>query len=99
MVKEGKPQYVIERRERELAEFEPTCWWQQTSPRSHFRAGTVCSRLTEAGRVTISGRTLIRTGTEGRTEEELTGDAELIAAYREHFSIVLDRVPALPSDG
>jgi arylamine N-acetyltransferase len=61
--------------------------------RLHFRTGTVCSRLTGEGRVTISGRTLIRTGAEGRTEEKLDDDAALLTAYREHFGIVLDRVP------
>ena len=28
----GQPQYRIERRGRSLADFVPTCWWQQTSP-------------------------------------------------------------------
>jgi N-hydroxyarylamine O-acetyltransferase len=94
VIKDDKPQYLIERRERELAEFEPTCWWQQTSPKSHFRAGTVCSRLTEDGRVTISGRLLITTSAGVRAEAELSDDADLLAAYRDHFGIALDRVPA-----
>ena len=28
VAKDGEPQYRIERRERALADFVPTCWWQ-----------------------------------------------------------------------
>jgi N-hydroxyarylamine O-acetyltransferase len=78
-----------------LADFGPTCWWQQTSPDSHFRLGAICSRLTDdGGRVSLSGHTLIRTVDGARTERELPGDDDVLAAYRDHFGIVLDRVPA-----
>jgi N-hydroxyarylamine O-acetyltransferase len=50
----GKPQYRLESRPRTLADFVPTCWWQQTSPDSHFARSLTCSRLTESGRVTLS---------------------------------------------
>jgi N-hydroxyarylamine O-acetyltransferase len=91
--KDGKPQYLVECRERSLAEFRPTCWWQATSPESHFTSGTICSRLTPDGRVSISGRTLIRTSDGTRVEEQLATDAAVLAAYRDHFGISLDRVP------
>ena len=74
----------------------PTCWWQQTSPDSHFTRSTVCSRVTDDGRVSISGRTLIRTADGNRTEEELPTDAAVLAAYRDHFGIILGQVPAAP---
>jgi N-hydroxyarylamine O-acetyltransferase len=93
VLKNGKPQYRLELRERELAEFEPTCWWQQTSPLSHFRQSTICSALTEDGRVSISGRVLIETRAGTRTERELASDEAVLAAYRDHFGVVLDRVP------
>jgi N-hydroxyarylamine O-acetyltransferase len=95
VLKDGKPQYRIERRVRSLADFIPTCWWQQTSPDSHFVRGPVCTRLTDEGRVTISGNTLIVTSHGERAEQKLP-DAELLAAYREHFGIALDRIPARP---
>ena len=56
-------------------------------------SGPVASRQTPAGQVTISGRTLIRTGAGGRTETPLGTDAEVLAAYRDHLGIELDRVP------
>jgi len=94
VAKDGQPEYRIERRERALADFVPTCWWQQTSPDSHFTRSTICSRLTGESRISLSGRTLIRTSGGTRTERELGTDAEVLAAYRVHFGIVLDRVPA-----
>ena len=95
VTKDGQPQYRFERRARALADFVPTCWWQQTSPDSHFTRGTICSRLTGDGRISLSGRTLIRTGGGTRTEQELSSDGEVLAAYREHFGIVLDQVPSV----
>ena len=95
LFKDGEQQYRIEQRERHLDDFVPTCWWQQTSPDSHFTLSTICSRLTEDGRISLSGRTLIRTNGGTRAEQELGADGEVLAAYRDHFGIVLDRVPAV----
>ena len=93
--KDGRPEYLLERRPRELPDFEATCWWQRTAPASHFRQSLVCSRLTGRGRVTLSGRTLVVTEGEARKEYELGGGAEVLAAYREHFGIVLEREPVV----
>ncbi len=95
VIKGGEPQYRVELRGRSLADFVPTCWWQQTSPQSHFTQSTICSRLTEGGRISISGHTLITTSGGARTERELPDDGALLAAYRDHFGIVLDRVPVV----
>ena len=97
VLKDGEPQYRLETRERSLADFVPTCWWQQTSPLSHFTRSTICSRLTPDGRVSISGRTLIPTQGGTRTEQQLHTDDALLAAYRDHFGIVLSRVPDDPA--
>ena len=96
--KNGTPQYRLETRPRALGDFEAGCWWHRSSPKSHFTRSLVCSMLTESGRVTLSGRTLIRTtiratGDE-RDERELGDDVEVLAAYRSWFGIELDRVPA-----
>ena len=40
VLKNGQPQYRVERRERELADFVPTCWWQQTSPEAPSARGS-----------------------------------------------------------
>jgi N-hydroxyarylamine O-acetyltransferase len=98
VLKDGKPQYRLETRERSLADCVPTCWWQQTSPLSHFTQSTICSRLTPGGRVSISGRILIQTQDGTRTERHLDTDEALLAAYRDHFGVVLSRVPDNPAE-
>jgi N-hydroxyarylamine O-acetyltransferase len=97
VIRDDQPQYRLEGRPRTLADFEPTCWWHQTSPRSHFTHGAVCSRLTQTGRVTLSDRTLVQTTGDRRQERTLNGDAEVLAAYRTWFGIILDRVPGRPA--
>jgi N-hydroxyarylamine O-acetyltransferase len=93
VLKDSEPQYRLEQRPRALEDFVPTCWWQQTAPESHFRANVICSRLTEDGRISVGGRTLIRTSGGIRTERELVDDDAVLAAYREHFGIELSRLP------
>jgi N-hydroxyarylamine O-acetyltransferase len=97
VIRDGQPQYRVEPRPRSLGDFGPTCWWQQTSPESHFTRSLVCSLLTERGRVTLSDRTLIHTTGDRREERTLAGDAEVLDAYRSLFGIVLDRLPTPPA--
>jgi N-hydroxyarylamine O-acetyltransferase len=97
VLKDGRPQYRLEMRPRSLADFVPTCWWQQTSPLWHFTQGTICSRLTADGRVSIAGRTMIRTSGGTRSEEQLDTDEALLAAYRDLFGVVLSQVPRIPA--
>ena len=97
VLKDGRPQYRIETRERSLADCVPTCWWQQTSPLSHFTRSTICSRRTPGGRISISGRLLIQTQDGTRTEQPLETDDALLAAYRDHFGIELSRIPNDPA--
>jgi N-hydroxyarylamine O-acetyltransferase len=91
--RDGLPQYRIERRPRALSDFAPTCWWQQSSPDSHFTHATICSRLTETGRVFLSDRTLIITTNGDRSERQLPSDQAVLDAYLAHFGITLDHVP------
>lgn len=93
--RDGEPEYRLETRPRRLRDFVTGAWWHRTSPESHFTQSVVCSLLTERGRVTLSGRTLVRTEDGHREEHELTTDTEVLAAYRTHFGITLDRVPAV----
>jgi N-hydroxyarylamine O-acetyltransferase len=95
ILRNGQPQYRIEPRPRVLADFEPTCWWQQTSPRSHFTRSLVCSLPTAHGRVTLSARKLVRMTGNLRNEQQLSSDADVLAAYRTEFGIVLERVPRI----
>lgn len=96
VVRDGEPSYRLEPRARTLSDFLPTCWYQCTSAHSHFTANPICSRVTDEGRISISGRTLVRTAGSTVSREPLADDEAVLAAYREHFGIVLDRVPAGP---
>jgi N-hydroxyarylamine O-acetyltransferase len=50
--------------------------------------------LTETGRVTLSDRTLSETVGPERRERTGLNDAEVLDAYKTHFGIELDRMPA-----
>jgi N-hydroxyarylamine O-acetyltransferase len=95
VLRDGKPVYRVEPRPRVLGDFVSGAWWHSTSPQSRFLQSPVCSRVTEdGGRVTLSGRGLTFTAADGRREErEPATDEEVLAAYRDHFGIFLDRVP------
>ncbi|MGW9206297.1 arylamine N-acetyltransferase family protein [Embleya sp. NPDC055664] len=90
---DGKRAYRLEPRPRVSGDFVTGCWWHQTAPASRFTHAPVCSLALPDGRITISDRTLIRTTGTDRHEERLVDDAALLAAYREHFGITLDRIP------
>lgn len=92
LYRDGELQYRLELRPRALSDFGPTCWWHSHSPLSPFRRSLICSLPTPTGRITLSGRTLVTTDGGRRREEELPEDAA-IAAYRDHFGLVLDRIP------
>ncbi|GIG61429.1 N-hydroxyarylamine O-acetyltransferase [Longispora fulva] len=94
VLRDGRGEYRLEARPRDLADFAPTCWWQQTSPDSHFTRSLVCSRLTDTGRVTLSGDTLIHTTGDDRVERVLSG-GEVLDTYTREFGFALDRVPTV----
>jgi N-hydroxyarylamine O-acetyltransferase len=94
----GVVQYRVEAHERELRDFDAMCWYQQTSPRSHFTRSLVCTRRTDEGRVTLSGRRLIITSAGGRSESSLESDSEVLEGYRRLFGIELERVPEVAAE-
>ncbi len=97
VIKDGEPQYRVWSRPQTLADFVTGCWWHRTSPASHFTSSLICSLITVEGRVSLSGRRLVRTTDGQRREVELSSDADVLDAYRSIFGIVLDRVPKVRS--
>lgn len=93
VTRNGEVGYFLEARPYELGDFAAMCWWQSHAPALAFTTSLVCTRLTPEGRVTLSKRTLIETIGGRRREQALGSDAEVLAAYREQFGVVLDRVP------
>lgn len=87
--RDWETQFVFTTAPHALADFAARNEWQQTSPDSHFTRGRVASRLTDTGRVTLSGDRLITT-THGRREETRRGDEDDVrAALADHFGIEL----------
>jgi N-hydroxyarylamine O-acetyltransferase len=82
-----EPEYRFGLEPHAYADYAEMCRFHQTSPESHFTRGRVCSRLTAAGRVTLSGSRLITTTADERIERELADEAACEAALLEHFGI------------
>jgi N-hydroxyarylamine O-acetyltransferase len=71
------------------ADFAGMCRYHQTSPASHFTRRRICSRLTAAGRMTLTEMRLINTTGDESTERELISVEEYNEALREHFGVVV----------
>ncbi|MGW6961794.1 arylamine N-acetyltransferase family protein [Streptomyces chartreusis] len=92
--RDGELQYRVETRPRALTDFATACWWHTHAPQAHFTRSLVCSLPTESGRITLSGQRLVVTE-GGRVWSADLDDDAVLAAYRNHFGIALDRVPRL----
>lgn len=82
------PQYRSKLQPHALADFAERCNFHQTSPDSHFTQGRICTLAIPEGRITISGRRLIVSEAAGRTECELTNEAEYAVTLRERFGVI-----------
>ena len=85
-----EPQYLFSLRPRKLEEFIPRCRWQQTSPRSHFKKGRVCTRLTSNGRLSLTDTKFIVTRGGRRSERSVKDTQEFAVLLRRHFGIDLN---------
>ena len=85
-----EPQYKFGPRPRKLSEFTPRCVWQQTSPRSHFKKGRVCTRLTSSGRLTLTDTKFILTRGSKKDERLLRNVDDFPVLLRRHFGISLN---------
>jgi N-hydroxyarylamine O-acetyltransferase len=85
-----EPQYMFGPRPRKLEDFVPRCRWQQTSPKSHFRKGRICTRLTSNGRLTLTDTKFIVTRAGTKIERPLKNHEEFSVLLRRHFGIDLN---------
>ena len=81
---DGSPAYRLERRPRELAEFVPTCWWQQTAPESGFRKAPRATLARLDGRITVTDEKIVVTKDGHKTSTNVEDPA---AAFLEYFGI------------
>lgn len=86
---EWKPNYRFTLHGYEYADFAEMCRYHQTSRDSHFTQKRICSRATEAGRITLSDMRLIETTDRHREETTLASQTEYDSVLREKFGIVM----------
>lgn len=84
--------YAFTLRSRRLSDYAEMNEWQQTSPESKFTSRTICSMLTDEGRATISGNSLIITRGRQRVQCELS-PREIERELHDRFGLAVDRLP------
>jgi len=82
-----KPQYQFTPRPHRLEDFEARCFYQQTSPQSHFTRQRICTLATPEGRITLSDLKLIKTIRGQRSEQMLKDEDEWKKVLWEFFGV------------
>ena len=89
---EWQAQYRFTLEPHTYADYAAMCHYHQTSPESHFTRARVCSRATDAGRITLSEMRFITTTNSGgrqvRQERTLASEDEYAAVLHEQFGII-----------
>lgn len=71
------------------ADYESACLYHQTSPKSSFTRGSIISRATPEGRVSLEDGRLILTKNGQRTEQLVADKTEYASLLRQYFNITL----------
>jgi N-hydroxyarylamine O-acetyltransferase len=71
------------------ADYEAACLYHQTSPESSFTRGSIISRATPDGRVSLEDGRLILTSNGLREERPIAGNEEYQALLKEYFGVAL----------
>jgi N-hydroxyarylamine O-acetyltransferase len=70
-------------------DYESACWYHQTSPQSSFTRGSIISRATSDGRISLEEDRLILTKDGQRSERPLKDKAEYDALLKQYFDVTL----------
>lgn len=70
-------------------EYESACLYHQTSPKSSFTRGSIISRATPDGRVSLEDSWLILTTNGTREKQPVVNEEEYQTLLKEHFGVVL----------
>jgi N-hydroxyarylamine O-acetyltransferase len=82
-----KPQHRFTLRPRKLADFDEMCNYHQSSPRSSFTQGPVCTRATPDGRITLTQNELILTRDSDIKKTPVHNQEHFKRLLGEYFSI------------
>jgi N-hydroxyarylamine O-acetyltransferase len=72
-------------------DYEAGCLYHQTSPRSSFTRGTMISKATPDGRVSLEEGRLIVTRNSQRTERPVESRDEYLALLKQYFDVTLTK--------
>lgn len=81
--------YTFTLDEASISLFEGLCYKKQVNPDSHFVRNTICTKLTDSGRITIYNEKFIETIGDQKTEFVIRDDDELRSILRDRFNIDL----------
>jgi N-hydroxyarylamine O-acetyltransferase len=70
-------------------EYESACVYHQTSPQSSFTRGSIISRATAEGRVSLEDRRLILTENGQRSETPILDTTEYNELLQQYFDVTL----------
>jgi N-hydroxyarylamine O-acetyltransferase len=84
-----KPQYRFRLASHQLSDFDSGCRYHQTSPKSTFTQGPVCTRALPGGRVTLTKDKLVTSRHRVRSEEPIEGHSQWAAALEKWFEIMI----------
>jgi N-hydroxyarylamine O-acetyltransferase len=70
-------------------EYEPACLYHQTSPQSSFTRGSIISRATPHGRVSLEAGRLILTENGQRREQLIEKEADYQRYLKQYFDVIL----------
>ena len=82
-----KSQFIFKDLARDLQEFKGMCSFHQTSEKSHFTRGKVCSILTKNGRKTLTDNKFIETKNGEKTEKMIASEEEFNEILEREFGI------------
>lgn len=72
-------------------DYESACLYHQTSPLSSFTRGSIISRATHDGRISLEERRLIITRNGQRSERPVESEAEYQALLKQYFDVTLSK--------
>ncbi|HKR59517.1 MAG TPA: arylamine N-acetyltransferase [Pyrinomonadaceae bacterium] len=85
------PEYRFTLEPHQYPDYAEMCHYHQTSPESHFTKAPLCSRLTQDGRITLSGKRFISTRPGVREELDVLDQVEFEKILRDQFGIKLKK--------
>lgn len=84
---EWTSEYIFKTLGRNLEEFSEMCIFHQTSSKSHFTRGKICSLMLENGRKTLTNQKFITTAENEKREIEIRSESEFYEILEREFGI------------